>query len=45
TPTHNNRLLAVQIQEQQQQQQQQQWSNPVLSPFMVKRMNEGGNVV
>ncbi|CAF4969710.1 unnamed protein product, partial [Rotaria sp. Silwood1] len=25
--------------------QQQQWSNPVLSPFMVKRMNEGGNVV
>ncbi|CAF1313821.1 unnamed protein product, partial [Rotaria sordida] len=39
TPTHNNRLLAVQIQE------QQQWSNPVLSPFMVKRMNEGGNVV
>ncbi|CAM4989579.1 unnamed protein product, partial [Rotaria socialis] len=40
TPTHNNRLLAVQIQE-----QQQQWSNPVLSPLMVKRMNAGGNVV
>ena len=40
TPTHNNRLLAVQIQEQ----QQQQWSNPVLSPLMVKRLNEG-NVV
>jgi hypothetical protein len=35
---HNNRLRAVQIQEQQQ--QQQQWSNPVLSPLMVKRMNE-----
>lgn len=39
TPTHNNRLLAVQLQE-----QQQQWSNPVLSPLMVKRLNEG-NVV
>ncbi|UJR09609.1 hypothetical protein I4U23_013844 [Adineta vaga] len=35
TPTPNNRLRAVQIQE-----QQQQWSNPVLSPLMVKRMNE-----
>jgi hypothetical protein len=35
TPTHNNRLRAVQIQE-----QQQQWSNPVLSPLMVKRINE-----
>ncbi len=34
---HNNRLRAVKIQEQQ---QQQQWSNPVLSPLMVKRMNE-----
>jgi hypothetical protein len=30
---HNNRLRAVQLQE-------QQWSNPVLSPLMVKRMNE-----
>lgn len=40
TPTHNNRLLAVQMQE-----QQQPWSNPVLSPLMVKRINEGGNVV
>jgi hypothetical protein len=35
---HNSRLRAVQIQEQQQ--QQQQWSNPVLSPLLVKRMNE-----
>jgi hypothetical protein len=43
TSAINNRLRAVQIQEQQQ--QQQQWSNPVLSPLMVKRMNEGGNVV
>jgi hypothetical protein len=40
TPTHNNRLLAVQIQEQ----QQTQWSNPVLSPLMVKRLNEGNAV-
>ena len=29
----------------QEQQQKQQWSNPVLSPFMVKRINEGANVV
>ncbi|CAF1238641.1 unnamed protein product [Adineta steineri] len=34
TQTHNNRLHSVQIQK------QQQWSNPVLSPLMVKRMNE-----
>ena len=34
TPAPNNRLRAVQLQE------QQQWSNPVLSPLMVKRMNE-----
>ena len=27
------------------QEQQQPWSNPVLSPLMVKRINEGGNVV
>jgi hypothetical protein len=38
TPTHPNRLIAVQMQE------QQPWSNPVLSPLMVKRLNEG-NVV
>jgi hypothetical protein len=37
TSAVNNHLRAVQIQEQQ---QQQQWSNPVLSPLMVKRMNE-----
>jgi len=35
TPTHNNRLLAVQMQD-----QQQPWSNPVLSPLMVKRIND-----
>lgn len=39
TPTHNNRILAVQMQE-----QKPPWSNPVLSPLMVKRLNEG-NVV
>jgi hypothetical protein len=33
SPPLNNRLRAVQIQE-------QQWSNPVLSPLMVKRMND-----
>ncbi|CAF3334793.1 unnamed protein product [Rotaria socialis] len=38
TPTHNNHLRSTQIQKQQQ--QQQQWSNPVLSSLMVKRMNE-----
>ncbi|CAF1236209.1 unnamed protein product, partial [Rotaria sp. Silwood1] len=36
TPTHNNHLRSVQIQDS----QQQQWSNPVLSSLMVKRMNE-----
>lgn len=39
TPTHNNRLLAVQLQE-----RKQPLSNPVLSPLMVKRFNEGSAV-
>lgn len=38
TPTHNNHLRPTQIQEQPQ--QQPQWSNPVLSSLMNKRMNE-----
>lgn len=43
TPTHNPHLLTVQLQDQTKP-SGQPWSNPVLSPLMVKRINEN-NVV